>query len=241
MAGAEFESLIAEAQSHPVRGWDFSWLGSRRFTSPPPWDYDSLVLRRARLAPDMLDLGTGGGEWLAALPFRPRRTVATEAWQPNVAVAQARLRPLGVAVVQVEGAPDNQEQPPDGKRGRLPFAAESFHLVTCRHEAFVAREIARILVAGGLFVTQQVGTITTASTASSTCRHRDGPGTGPWSWRSSRLRPAGSACWRHEGVRKRSRSQTSARWSGTSERFRGRCRGSGRASTSVGCATSTIA
>lgn len=154
---ADLERLIAEAEAQPVRGWDFSWLGSRMVTSPLPWDYDSLVLRRARASPDLLDLGTGGGEWLAALPFRPRQTVATEAWEPNLEVARARLRPLGVTVVRVEGAPDNVEQEQDEKPGRLPFPAESFHLVACRHEAFVAEKIARILLPGGRFMTEQVG------------------------------------------------------------------------------------
>jgi SAM-dependent methyltransferase len=157
VVAAELEKLIAEAEAEPVRGWDFSWLGSRRVTSPLPWDYDSLVLRRARASPDLLDLGTGGGEWLAALPRRPPRTVATEAWEPNVDVAIARLRPLGVTVVQAEGAPDNAEQQQDEQRGLLPFPDKSFHLVVCRHEAFVASEVARILVAGGYFVTQQIG------------------------------------------------------------------------------------
>jgi SAM-dependent methyltransferase len=154
---AGFERLMAEAEARPISGWDFSWLGSRLVTSPLPWDYDALVLRYAREAPDLLDLGTGGGEWLAALPFRPSRTVAAEAWGPNVGVARARLAPLGVSVVRAEGAPDNAEQEPEEARGRLPFPTGSFHLVVCRHEAFVAREVARVLVVGGYFVTQQVG------------------------------------------------------------------------------------
>jgi SAM-dependent methyltransferase len=156
-ADLDFERLIAEAEAQPCRGWDFSWLGSRMITSALPWDYDALVLGRAHESPDLLDLGTGGGERLAALPYRPPRTVATEAWESNVDVAGARLRPLGVTVVRAEDAPDNTEQDPGEKRGRLPFPADSFHLVACRHEAFVAKEIARVLVAGGRFVTQQVG------------------------------------------------------------------------------------
>lgn len=36
-------------------------------------------------------------------------TVATEAWPPNVPIAAARLRPLGIPVVQDEGAPDNTD------------------------------------------------------------------------------------------------------------------------------------
>ena len=153
----EFTKLIAEAYAQPFVGWDFSWLGSRMVTTPLPWDYDAIVQRRARASPDMLDIGTGGGEWLAALRHRPPRTVATEAWEPNVDVAGARLRPLGVTVVCDEGAPDNAKQAPEETRGRLPFPGKSFELVVNRHEAFVAKEIARILTPGGRFATQQVG------------------------------------------------------------------------------------
>lgn len=151
------EQLLAEAEARPVSGWDFSWLGSRMVTSPLPWDYDAMVLERARRSPDMLDMDTGGGERLATLSYRPPRTVATEAWEPNVEVARARLRPLGVTVVRVEGAPDNVDQRRDETRGRLPFPAESFVLVTNRHGAFVAAEVARVLTPEGTFLTQQVG------------------------------------------------------------------------------------
>lgn len=155
--GAEFERLIAEAEAQPFSGWDFSWLGARMVSEPLPWDYDSMVLARASTSPDLLDLGTGGGEWLSALPYRPPVTVATEAWEPNLEVARARLRPLGVKVLWAESAPDNPEQVPDETRGRLPLPAESFHLVVDRHEAFPATEVARVLVAGGWFITQQIG------------------------------------------------------------------------------------
>jgi len=151
------DELLAEAEAHPVAGWDFSWLGGRMVVEPPPWDFAAIVVRRACAAADMLDMGTGGGEWLAALAHRPPRTVATEAWAPNVDIAGARLRALGVTVVRDEGAPDNVEQAPDETRGRLPFPSASFELDTNRHEAFVASEVARVLVSGGRFVTQQVG------------------------------------------------------------------------------------
>ncbi len=154
---AEFTSLLQEAQAQHFRGWDFSWLGPRMASTPLPWNYDATVLDRARVATDMLDMGTGGGEWLAALPLRPPRTVATEGWEPNVDVAGNLLRPLGVTVVRVESAPDNVNQEPVEPRGALPFASRSFDLVVNRHEAFVAGEVARVLAPGGRFVTQQVG------------------------------------------------------------------------------------
>lgn len=114
-------------------------------------------MQHARRSPDLLDLGTGGGEWLAALPYRPARTVATESWPPSIPVAEARLAPLGISVVAVESAPDNNEQVPGETRGRLPFPDEELMLVVSRHESFLATEVARVLRNGGTFVTQQVG------------------------------------------------------------------------------------
>ncbi len=150
-----FESLLAEAQAHPVVGWDFSWLEGRLEEEALPWDYTNMVAELSRKSPDLLDLGTGGGEWLAALPHRPPRTAATEGWPPNQAVARERLQPLGVEVIAYEGPWDNvaqrEQEPP------LPFPDSCFHLVSDRHESFVARELARVLVPGGRFITQQVG------------------------------------------------------------------------------------
>jgi SAM-dependent methyltransferase len=140
-----------------VTGWDFTWLRERVTTSPLPWSFEEIVSSHARESPDLLDMETGGGEWLAALRNRPRRTVATEAWAPNVDLAGERLRALGVTVVWDEGAPDNVDQHPDEQRGRLPFPAESFALISNRHGAFVASEVARVLTRGGIFLTQQLG------------------------------------------------------------------------------------
>jgi hypothetical protein len=140
-----------------VEGWDFSWLGERVSTRPLDWSFDSIVDERSRHAPSLLDMGTGGGEWLAALRHRPARTVATEGWPPNVVVAARRLRPLGVPVVWSEDAPDNVDQRPGEQCGRLPFRAGSFALVVNRHASFAAAEVERVLSAGGAFLTQQMG------------------------------------------------------------------------------------
>lgn len=120
---------------------------------PLPWSYRREANRLTAGAEAMLDMGTGGGEVLRRLA-RPPFTVANEAWPPNVPVAGRRLHPLGVAVVQDEGATDNVGQ--EGDRGRLPFRTGAFPLVVNRHESFRASEVARVLVAGGSFLTQQV-------------------------------------------------------------------------------------
>jgi SAM-dependent methyltransferase len=156
---ATFEQLVAEAQAAPVSGWDFSWLTARSSTADPlPWDYRAEVTRYAADAAALLDMGTGGGEWLVRLTPRPSRTVATEAWPPNVPVAARRLRQAGIRVVQDEGAADNAAEDPG--RGRLPFRDGAFPLVINKHEAFLAAEVSRVLAPGGTFVTQQVDTRT---------------------------------------------------------------------------------
>jgi SAM-dependent methyltransferase len=152
-----FDALLTDADALPVGGWDLSALGDRISIAPLPWDFDETVADAARATSDLLDIGTGGGEWLASLAHRPARTVATEGRPPNVDVAGRRLRRLGITVVATEPAPDNVDQVPEESRGRLPFPSDSFALVTSRHESFVASEVGRVLVPGGTFLTQQVG------------------------------------------------------------------------------------
>lgn len=150
----DFHTLIDDAERRPFIGWDTRCEG--RITTHAPWDFTAIVAAHAHLATDLLDLGTGSGEWLSQLPARPQRTVATEGWAPNLPIARARLEPLGIAVVAVDGAPDNTEQDGEFEGGALPFADASFQLVVSRHESFVASEIARVLAPGGCFLTQQV-------------------------------------------------------------------------------------
>lgn len=154
MPSVAAEELLRDALEVPFRGWDFSVLGDRILLEPPPWDFEQLVDDEAAQATSMLDMGTGGGEWLGRRRHAAR-TVATESWPPNVPLAAARLTPLGVAVVHGEGAVDNPEQGTAPARGRLPFRNAGFDLVVNRHEAFVAGEVRRVLRRGGVFLTQQ--------------------------------------------------------------------------------------
>jgi hypothetical protein len=131
---ASADQLLRETLEIPFRGWDFSVLGERIVLKPPPWPFEQLVADESVHARSMLDMGTGGGEWLGRRQHA-RRTVATEAWPPNVPLASARLAPLGVSVVQDEGAADNIEQEIRPARGQLPFRSATFDLVVSRHEA----------------------------------------------------------------------------------------------------------
>ncbi len=70
--GRTFDELIAEADSVPVEGWDFSWLNGRATEERPSWGYQRLLSRRLANVSAALDIHTGGGEVLAgAAPFPP--------------------------------------------------------------------------------------------------------------------------------------------------------------------------
>lgn len=149
--------LLDEAATAPVAGWDFTWASGRIATvSSLPWDFAALAAGALGTATAALDMGTGGGEFLDGLPGLAARTVATESWPPNVPVAARRLRRRGVPVVHTESATGNTDQAGD-EPDRLPFRDMVFDLVLSRHEAFAAGEVARVLMPGGRFLTQQAG------------------------------------------------------------------------------------
>ncbi len=140
-----FERLVREAMEATFSGWDFSFLEGRWREAPTSWGYRQKVRAAIQGVGSLLDMGTGGGEVLASMAPLPCRTIATEAYPPNVPVARARLEPLGATVVDVEPA------------AVQPFPAASFDLVINRHSGYNAREVCRILRPGGRFITQQVG------------------------------------------------------------------------------------
>src|SRR2546422_2865088 len=105
------DALLDEAERQPFVGWDFSWLRGRLDSQPLPWDYTATIAEHARSSPDLLDLGTGGGEWLAELSHPPPPTRAPETRGPDLAVAAAPPRPLRRGVVHGAPAPGHSRQP----------------------------------------------------------------------------------------------------------------------------------
>lgn len=145
-----FAGLVAEGAAEPVEGWDFSWFEGRATEERPSWGYARMMAARMSSARAALDVETGGGEVLASVltdgPGAPPVLVATESWPPNLAIAAARLGPLGGRVVQVAG------------QGGLPFAAGAFDLVVSRHPVeTVWPEVARVIRPGGYYFSQQIG------------------------------------------------------------------------------------
>jgi len=129
-----------------LSGWDFSELtaSGRMRESGLPWDYHKIVKEKMSGILRLLDMGTGGGEFLKTLAPLPQETYATEGYEPNVKIAASNLKPYGVKVIT------------GYKNEALPFEDNLFDLVINRHEYYVPSEVKRILKPGGFFVTQQV-------------------------------------------------------------------------------------
>ena len=127
------------------KGWDFSHINGRWMSEPLPWDYRTIVLSLIKSTDKLLDMGTGGGEFLLSLEHPFVQTSVTEAYPPNVELCNKKLSPLGITVMQTYD---------DDK---LPFGNDNFDIVINRHESFDPAEVGRVLKKGGYFITQQVG------------------------------------------------------------------------------------
>lgn len=129
-----------------IHGWDFSHLAGRYTEETDlPWDYQRIILED--LTPDMklLDVDTGGGEFLLSLHHPYANTSAAESYPPNVQLCKETLLPLGIDF----RAGDGQDI--------LPFADASFDRIINRHGDFNVEDIRRMLKRGGRFITEQVG------------------------------------------------------------------------------------
>ncbi|KKN47336.1 hypothetical protein LCGC14_0663950 [marine sediment metagenome] len=138
-----FDFLMSEAK-RPFSGWDFSYINNRLVEFPLKWNYYSKILPLKRRAESLLDMGTGGGEFLASLAPLPNHTCATEGYEPNFSIAKKKLEPLGVIVVNCQNE-------------NLSFNNEEFELIIDRHANYNPKEVFRTLKQGGIFITQQVG------------------------------------------------------------------------------------
>ena len=142
----KIDTWKAEEKVAHIHGWDFSHIDGRCVEDTDfPWDYRQVI--EEHLTPEMklLDIDTGGGEFLLSLNHPHENTAATENYPPNAQLCKEKLLPLGIDFRQADGS------------GELPYPNDSFDMVIDRHGDFNPTEIYRVLKNGGLFITQQVG------------------------------------------------------------------------------------
>lgn len=137
---AELSRYVEAARA--FEGWELEFE-PEPLGPGPEWSYEEHARERLRAGDRVLDLGTGGGEvFEKVLRASSLRAVATEEWHVNAPVAARRLRGRA-AVVRTRSL-------------ALPFGARAFDVALSRHEEIEPAEVARVLAAGGRFLTEQV-------------------------------------------------------------------------------------
>lgn len=136
--------LDEEKVAH-IHGWDFSHINDRYDEeSDLPWDYYQIIKQYLKADMKVLDIDTGGGEFLLSLKHPYENLSATEAYLPNVKLCKEQLIPLGINFKE-------------GNGNQLPFDDNCFDMVINRHGDLNAKEISRVLKPGGLCISEQVG------------------------------------------------------------------------------------
>ena len=158
-----FDAALREAVDAVEPGWDLTFLERGFVAASPSWDYGALARAAAADARTVVDIGTGGGEFLRdLLPLGARRVIALEGFEPNVPIARRNLEPRGVEVIQVPLGVYDAYGPGPGPDGfhperKLPLADASVDVVLVRHSGFAVSEAARVLRRGGVLVNEGIG------------------------------------------------------------------------------------
>ena len=142
----ELLKFLQAEESKSITGWDFSYLDGRWDEESLPWDYKKIILEYLKPDHQLLDIGTGGGEFLLSLNHPYCNTTITEGYLPNYQLCINKLRPLGIRILNYVG---------DEKLNDI--NDNQFDIVINRHESYNEEELYRILKPNGIFITQQVG------------------------------------------------------------------------------------
>ena len=137
---------LKEQEAAHIHGWDFSHINGRfEEENDLPWDYRQIVLSYLKEDMELLDIDTGGGEFLLSLHHPYHNMSATEGYPPNVLLCERTLLPLGIDFKEMS------------QYDSMPFDDNSFDIIINRHGNYNVEELYRVIKPNGLFITQQVG------------------------------------------------------------------------------------
>ncbi len=126
-------------------GWDFSNV--KCISEGIKWDFYREVTKACKKSDLLLDIGTGGGEAILSIADAALLLVGIDQSTGMIETAAKNLEKSGranVRFLQMDAE-------------KLNFPENFFNIVSCRHSVFHAKEIAKVLVKEGIFLTQQVG------------------------------------------------------------------------------------
>ena len=86
----------AEEKIAHIHGWDFSHIDGRYTEQDDlPWEYRTVIRQYLRPEMKIMDIDTGGGEFLLSLNHPHENTAAMENYPPNVELCKEVLLPRG--------------------------------------------------------------------------------------------------------------------------------------------------
>lgn len=149
MKKKEFKEIwLAEEECAHIHGWDFSHINDRYTEETDlPWNYEQIVRSYLKNEHKLLDIDTGGGEFLLSLEHPFENTAATEGYPPNVKLCSETLTPLGISFREMR------------HYDKMPFDDNRFDIIINRHGNYDVGELYRTLKPNGIFITEQVGSL----------------------------------------------------------------------------------
>ena len=135
---------LQEEKIARIKGWDFSHINDRYTEETDlPWNYKQIIDKYINKDMKLLDMDTGGAEFLLTLHHPHHNTFATEGYKPNYDLCKEKLDPLNIEIKQnINEYPDN-----------------SFDIIINRHAQYDIKEVYKKLKSNGLFITQQIGAL----------------------------------------------------------------------------------
>lgn len=135
---------LQEEKIARIKGWDFSHINDRYTEETDlPWNYKQIIAKYINKDMKLLDMDTGGAEFLLTLHHPHHNTFATEGYKPNYDLCKEKLDPLNIEIKQnINEYPDN-----------------SFDIIINRHAQYDIKEVYKKLKSNGLFITQQIGAL----------------------------------------------------------------------------------
>ncbi|WP_054027911.1 class I SAM-dependent methyltransferase [Bacillus sp. FJAT-28004] len=127
-----------------VNGWDFSKVKS--VSEGVKWNFYDEVIQSCKKTDILLDIGTGGGEALLSIADSALLLIGIDLSTGMIETALKNLKQSNkpnIRFLQMDAE-------------KLDFPNNFFNVVSCRHSGFSAKEIAKVLVNDGVFLTQQV-------------------------------------------------------------------------------------
>ena len=128
---------LQEEKIARIKGWDFSHINDRYTEETDlPWNYKQIIDKYINKDMKLLDMDTGGAEFLLTLHHPHHNTFATEGYKPNYDLCKEKLDPLNIEIKQnINEYPDN-----------------SFDIIINRHAQYDIKEVYQKLRSNGLFI-----------------------------------------------------------------------------------------